>query len=117
MNTGNIVNSITGYDSEGKCTESAICFEDMAFKICGHYLVALTPAGNRIEEYDISDPSKVVKIKDTWMVGTYANKNYKITSNTKIGFHFGCSNRLPLLVSDGSNTYGLITRLGAVQPN
>ena len=111
LNTGNFVNSIIGDE------DSAISFDDMAFKICGHYLVALTSSGNRIEEYDISDPSNVVKIKDTWMVGTYANKNYKITSNTKIGFHFGCSNRLPLLVSDGSQTYGLITRLGSVQPN
>lgn len=111
LNTGNIINSIVGE------SESAVSFDDMVFKICGHYLVALSPAGNRIEEYDISDPSNYVKIKKTWMVGNYAGKNYKITSNTKIGFHFGCSNRLPLLVSDGTNTYGLITRLGAVQPN
>ena len=113
IRTKTIINQIGVGDTESEVLSAL----DSGFKICGHHLIALTIAGNTIEEYDISDPYSITRIKEPFKISDYGDKNFRLNSNTKIGYHFGCQNTLPLLVNDGKQISTMIIRLGAIKPN
>lgn len=113
IRTKSIINTI----GDGDHKSEVISQRDSSFKICRHHLLAITLAGNKVEEYDIRDPYNVIRIKEPLDIGEYGGRNFRLSSNTKIGFHFGCRDILPLLVSDGEKVKTMIIRLGTIKPN
>jgi hypothetical protein len=113
IRTKSIINTIGKGDTKSDILASL----DSGFKICGHHLMAITIAGNSIEEYDISDPYSITRIKEPFKISDYGDRNFRLNSHTKIGFHFGCQETLPLLVNDGNEIFTMIIRLGNIKPN
>ena len=87
---------------------------DSSFKICGNIMMVLSPALNTFEEYDISELRNPLLITSMNVMDFYG---YQIQTNTRLGFHFGCQESLPLIVNDGKHVKGLIVRLGAIPEN
>lgn len=86
---------------------------DNKFKICGDILLTLSIALNKYEEWNIMDINNIQKIKEV----DFNNYGYQLQKNTKLGYHFGCSKELPLVVHDGEKVKALIVRLGEIEEN
>ena len=86
---------------------------DSTFKICGRVLITFSIASNQFEEYDITDINDIVLIKRVDL----QDYNLYLQADSRLGFHLGCTDELPLVLNDGKNVKAVVLRVGEIVPN
>ena len=90
--------SLRTSETIGQITSNLTRRSDKQFKICGDFMIVTSQALNAFEQYDVKDPTNVIRIQGQISLDTYG---LKLVENVRTKFEKGCAIAWPLVVTDG----------------